>query len=97
MAPTFGRLCNSILDRVAGRMSVRRSRARQASLASGASAPTIGCGERGGAVARVLPTVGATRDGDARRVLVADEHELRARELLEDAGLGHELRPDDDR
>jgi hypothetical protein len=32
-----------------------------------------------------------------RRVLVADEQELRARELLEDAGLGHELRPDDDR
>jgi hypothetical protein len=32
-----------------------------------------------------------------RRVLVADEHELRARKLLEDAGLGHELRPDDDR
>ena len=31
-----------------------------------------------------------------RRVLVADEHELRARKLLEDAGLGHELRPDDD-
>ena len=32
-----------------------------------------------------------------RRVLVADEHEFRARKLLEDAGLGHELRPDDDR
>lgn len=31
-----------------------------------------------------------------RRVLVADEHELRARKLLEDAGLGHELRPDGD-
>jgi hypothetical protein len=31
-----------------------------------------------------------------RRVLVADEHKLRARKLLEDAGLGHELRPDDD-
>ena len=31
-----------------------------------------------------------------RRVLVAEEHELRARKLLEDAGLGHELRPDDD-
>jgi len=29
-----------------------------------------------------------------RRVLVADEHELRARKLLEEAGLGHELRPD---
>jgi hypothetical protein len=26
--------------------------------------------------------------------LVADEYELRARRLLEDAGLGHELRPD---
>jgi hypothetical protein len=32
-----------------------------------------------------------------RRVLVADEHAVRARTLLEDAGLGHELRPDDDR
>lgn len=32
-----------------------------------------------------------------RRVLVAEEHELRARKLLEDAGLGHELRSDDDR
>jgi len=32
-----------------------------------------------------------------RRVLVVEEHELRARKLLEDAGLGHELRPDDDR
>ena len=32
-----------------------------------------------------------------RRVLVADEHAVRARKLLEDAGLGHELRPDDDR
>ena len=31
-----------------------------------------------------------------RRVLVADEHEFRARKLLEDAGLGYELRPDDD-
>ena len=31
-----------------------------------------------------------------RRLLVADEHELRARKLLEDAGLGHELRADDD-
>ena len=29
-----------------------------------------------------------------RRVLVADEYELRARRLLEDAGFGHELRPD---
>ena len=29
-----------------------------------------------------------------RRVLVADGHELRARQLLVDAGLGHELRPD---
>ena len=28
------------------------------------------------------------------RVLVADGYELRARQLLEDAGLGHELRPD---
>ena len=28
-----------------------------------------------------------------RRILVADEQELRARQLLEDAGLGHELRP----
>lgn len=32
-----------------------------------------------------------------RRVLVAEEHELRARKLLEDAGLGHELRSDDNR
>ena len=32
-----------------------------------------------------------------RRVLVAEEHERRARKLLEDAGLGHELRSDDDR
>ena len=32
-----------------------------------------------------------------RRVLVADEHAVRARKLLEDAGLGHELRPDADR
>jgi len=31
-----------------------------------------------------------------RRLLVADEHELRARKLLEDAGLGHELRAEDD-
>ena len=31
-----------------------------------------------------------------RRLLVADEHVLRARKLLEDAGLGHELRADDD-
>ncbi len=29
-----------------------------------------------------------------RRVLVADEHAPAARRLLEDAGLGHELRPD---
>jgi len=29
-----------------------------------------------------------------RRVLVAEEYELRARRLLEEAGLGHELRPD---
>ena len=29
-----------------------------------------------------------------RRILVDDEQELRARRLLEDAGLGHELRPD---
>jgi len=28
-----------------------------------------------------------------RRVLVAEGHELRARQLLQDAGLGHELRP----
>ena len=28
------------------------------------------------------------------RVLVADEIELRARRVLQDAGLGHELRPD---
>jgi hypothetical protein len=32
-----------------------------------------------------------------RRVLVVEEHELRARKLLEDAGLGHELRSDDNR
>ena len=31
-----------------------------------------------------------------RRVLVAEERESRARKLLEDAGLGHELRTDDD-
>ena len=31
-----------------------------------------------------------------RRVLVADEQELRARKLLEDAGLGRELRPEND-
>jgi len=30
-----------------------------------------------------------------RRVLVAEEYELRARRLLEEAGLGHELRPDE--
>lgn len=29
-----------------------------------------------------------------RRVLVAEADERRARELLRDAGLGHELRPD---
>jgi hypothetical protein len=29
-----------------------------------------------------------------RRVLVADEHLVNARRILEDAGLGHELRPD---
>ncbi len=29
-----------------------------------------------------------------RRILVADEYERNARQLLEDAGLGHELRPD---
>jgi hypothetical protein len=29
-----------------------------------------------------------------RRVLVADEHARAARKLLQDAGLGHELRPD---
>ena len=29
-----------------------------------------------------------------RRVLVTDDHLLAARRLLEDAGLGHELRPD---
>ena len=28
------------------------------------------------------------------RVLVADGNELRARQMLQDAGLGHELRPD---
>ena len=30
----------------------------------------------------------------ARRLLVPDEEELRARQLLQDAGLGHELRPE---
>ncbi|MGB7259617.1 MAG: DUF2007 domain-containing protein [Xanthobacteraceae bacterium] len=30
-----------------------------------------------------------------RRILVADGQELQARQLLEDAGLAHELRPDD--
>ena len=30
-----------------------------------------------------------------RRVLVPDEQALRARQLLQDAGLGHELRPDE--
>jgi hypothetical protein len=29
-----------------------------------------------------------------RRVLVADEYQRAARQLLQDAGLGHELRPD---
>ncbi len=29
-----------------------------------------------------------------RRVLVSDEHESSARRILQDAGLGHELRPD---
>jgi putative signal transducing protein len=29
-----------------------------------------------------------------RRVLVPDEHRLAARRLLQEAGLGHELRPD---
>ena len=29
-----------------------------------------------------------------RRILVDDEHRTRARRLLTDAGLGHELRPD---
>ena len=29
-----------------------------------------------------------------RRILVEDTHAARARQLLEDAGLGHELRPD---
>ena len=32
-----------------------------------------------------------------RRVLVAEDHEVPARKLLEDAGLGHELRPNDGR
>jgi hypothetical protein len=30
-----------------------------------------------------------------RRILVPDEHLAHARRLLQDAGLGHELRPDD--
>jgi hypothetical protein len=30
-----------------------------------------------------------------RRILVAEGQVLRARQLLHDAGLGHELRPDD--
>jgi hypothetical protein len=30
-----------------------------------------------------------------RRILVPDEQEKNARQLLTDAGLGHELRPDD--
>lgn len=29
-----------------------------------------------------------------RRILVAEEHAADARKLLDDAGLGHELRPD---
>jgi hypothetical protein len=29
-----------------------------------------------------------------RRILVADDHVAAARELLQEAGLGHELRPD---
>jgi hypothetical protein len=29
-----------------------------------------------------------------RRILVADEQETEARDLLTEAGLGHELRPD---
>jgi hypothetical protein len=29
-----------------------------------------------------------------RRILVADEQVIQARRLLQDAGLGHELRPD---
>jgi hypothetical protein len=29
-----------------------------------------------------------------RRILVAEEHAVRARKLLSDAGLAHELRPD---
>jgi hypothetical protein len=29
-----------------------------------------------------------------RRILVAEDYERNARRLLEDAGLGHELRPD---
>jgi hypothetical protein len=33
----------------------------------------------------------------ARRVLVPDERVSQARRLIEDAGLGHELRADDDR
>ena len=31
-----------------------------------------------------------------RRILVAEGHELTARQILEDAGLGKELRPDED-
>src|SRR5262249_15771256 len=31
----------------------------------------------------------------SRRVLVAEGQELRGRQLLKDAGLGHELRPDE--
>lgn len=29
-----------------------------------------------------------------QRILVTDEHEDHARQILQDAGLGHELRPD---
>jgi len=31
-----------------------------------------------------------------RRILVSEEHEHSARQLLQDAGLGKELRPDED-
>ena len=31
-----------------------------------------------------------------RRILVSEGYELRARQLLQDAGLGKELRPDED-
>jgi hypothetical protein len=33
----------------------------------------------------------------ARRILVPDDHVRQARRLIEDAGLGHELRADDER